>query len=186
MIFIWNIPDEYPEELIGEYLRDRSPDRFLFLRGQSFPTDLGTPHFAFHGKADMLRAYDILPNNAMVPLISRRAADIVMKLCPSDVQLLPANVMTTGGPLSGFMVVNIVSMVSKVDHQNSTYVCIPGTKQIMKFNRLRFNSETLEPHHLARETEYRAFLLVSETLKRTFEAQGFKGHAFVSPETIKP
>ena len=48
----------------------------------------------------------------------------------------------------------------------------------MKFNRLRFNADTLEPHHMSLDGEYRSFLLVSETLRDSFDVHRFKGYAF--------
>ena len=33
-IYLWVIPENYPEKLIGRYERERSPDRFSFRQGK--------------------------------------------------------------------------------------------------------------------------------------------------------
>ena len=38
-IYLWEIPENYPERLIGRYERERSPDRFLFEKGIQLSKD---------------------------------------------------------------------------------------------------------------------------------------------------
>lgn len=186
MIYLWEIPDDFPEELIGEYVREESPDRFLFRHGTPIPKTELVPSFAFAAEPEALREYDVLPNSAMIPLISERVARILTRLCPDDVQLITASVVAAGEKLSGFSLVNVVARVASVDHSGSKFTYIPGTKQIMKFNRLTFKPDALGSHHLARELEYNSFILASETLKQAFDSERVMGHAFVPPEAIKP
>ncbi|MFA5193784.1 MAG: DUF1629 domain-containing protein [Verrucomicrobiia bacterium] len=189
MIYLWRIPEFYPELLIGEYQRDRSPDRFLFDRGTRVAEDIPAPSFVFNARnarLAVLGRYDILPNSTMVPLVTQRVARVLDEMAGEDIQLIPANVTAGGQLLSGFKLVNVLRLVSSIDHSQSNFVCIPGTKQIAKFNRFRVKPDALGYYHLAREAEYHPFILVSEALKRAFETHNFKGCAFIQPENIKP
>lgn len=186
MIYLWRIPNEYPESLIGEYDKECSPDRFLFVQGERIGDGNAVPSFTFTGEPEVLKKFDVLPNNTMIPLISERVAQILTRVCRNDVELLTASVCAAGGKLSGFSLVNVLPRVASVDHGGSHFVLIPGTKQIMKFNRLRLKSEAMGTHHLAREAEFNSFILVSETLKQVFDSERVTGHAFVPPEAIRP
>lgn len=184
MIYLWRIPNEYPESLIGEYDKERSPDRFLYFQGKRIGNSKDAPTFTFEGEPAVLGKYDVLPNSAMVPLVSERVAQILARVCRNDVELIKASVYAGRGILSGFRLVNVLPRVTSVDHCGSSYVCIPGTKQIMKFNRLKLKPDAMGVHHVARESEFNSLILVSQTLKQVFDSEQVTGHAFVPPEAI--
>jgi hypothetical protein len=186
MIYLWRIPNNYPESLIGEYDKECSPDRFLFVQDKQIGNGNAVPSFKFTGDPDVLRKYDVLPNSTMIPLVSERVARILTCACRNDIELLTASVHVGGETLSGFNLVNVLPRVASVDHGGSSCIFIPGTKQIMKFNRLAVKSDALGTHHLAREQEFNSFILVSETLKQVFDSERVTGHAFVLPDKIKP
>src|SRR6185436_16529586 len=186
MIYLWKIPDEYPEELIGEYVREKSPDRFLFHHGKPIPQRDLVPSFTFTAEPAVLCEYDVLPNSTMIPLVSERVVQILSHVCPNNFELVKASVSAAGEKLPGFSLVNVLPRVASVDHGGSNFIFIPGTKQIMKFDRLKLKADALGSHHLAREIEYDSFILVSETLKQTFDSERVTGHAFVSPDAIHP
>jgi hypothetical protein len=186
MIYLWRIPNEYPESLIGEYDKECSPDRFLFVQGKQIGNGSAVPSFRFTGNPEALRKYDVLPNSTMIPLVSERVAQILTRVCRNDIELLTASVHAAGEKLSGFCLVNVLPRVASVDHGGSNFIFIPGTKQIMKFNRLKLKSDALGAHHLAREVEFNSFILVSEILKQVFDSERVTGHAFAPPEAIKP
>jgi hypothetical protein len=185
VIYLWKIPDDYPASLIGTYDKDRSPDRFLFIQGQRFGKSPDVPSFTFSAKSESLRKYDVLPNSTMIPLVSARVAKILEQLCQGDVELIPANVSARDEKLEDYSLLNILPRVASVDHSASKFVCIPGTTQIMKFTELTVRPNALGSHHLAREKEYKSFILVSETLKGRFESERVTGHVCVPSHEFK-
>jgi hypothetical protein len=186
MIYLWKIPDDYPQELIGEYQRDQSPDRFVFMQGVFFDEQKGTPHFKFNSSSDVLNKYQILPNSTLIPLVSAKVAEYLEKNCSSDVQLIPTVVSTFDKVLEGYRLVNVLNMVSAIKHSESKVVYIAGTKRIMKIVRLSLEPACLKDHSLAREKDYSSFLYVSEALKQVFEANSWNGYYFKQPEEIRP
>jgi hypothetical protein len=186
MIYLWRIPNEYPESLIGEYEKESSPDRFLFVQGKRIGNCNAVPAFTFTGDPEILREYDVLANSTMIPLVSERVARILTRVCSDDLELLTASVHAAGEPVSGFSLVNVLPRVASVDHRGSNFIFIPGTQQIMKFNRLKLKPDALGAHHLAREVEFNSFILVSDRLKEVFDAERVTGHAFIPPDAIKP
>ena len=46
-MFLFQIPDTFPAELIGEYLKERSPDRFLLRKCETYDPVNGKPHIRF-------------------------------------------------------------------------------------------------------------------------------------------
>jgi hypothetical protein len=185
MIYVWAIPDYYPQSLIGEYNRDTSPDRFLFVQGKKI-VGQSVPSFTFATQSEALKKYDVLPNSTMIPLVSERVGHMLTRLTLDDVQLIPALIYARGKELLGFSLVNVLHRVASIDHGASNYVFIPGTKQIMKFTRLCFKPNALGSHHIAREAEYNSFILASETVKVLFDTERVIGHAFIPPAEIKP
>ena len=65
---------------------------------------------------------------------------------------------------------NVLPRVASVDLSGSNFIFIPGTKQIMKFNRLKLKPDALGAHHLAREVQFNSFILVSE-IKQVFDSE---------------
>jgi len=186
MTYLWEIPDDYPEKFLGEYLQDESPDCFLFFQGKHLLPDVGLPNFRFKVSSRALQKYDVLSNSTAIPLVSERLANVLKQLAQEDVQLLPANIQTSDGAMLGYQLVNVLNLVPGIDYGQSDFIYFHGTKRIMKFNRLGLRPEALGDRHLARDEEYKSFLIVSDTLKRTFESKGFKGCGIVGAETIKP
>jgi len=184
--YLWRIPEEYPSNLIGEYDRTSSPDRFLFLQGAALRQIMGVPTFRFRSSQAELLPFDVLPNDATVPLISVRAASLLRNLCPADFQLLPAKIAADDGEFDGYSILNVVVKISAIDHAQSSFNFIPGTKQIMKVNRLRCRSDVIGTHHLARESDYPPYLWASEKVKTTFSDSRIKGCAFCDPEEMRP
>ena len=186
MIYLWKMPDDYPQEFIGRYVRQSSPDRFLFLKGIPISSRISLPHIEFDIPPNKLAEFDILPNSAMVPLVSGRVSEVLSKLCPNDVQLIDAEVIANGCRVEGYKLLNATQLVSYVDHDNSDFVFIPNTDAIMKFNQLRLTPKCMVDHEIARETEYTSYLYVSQQVKQAFEANKWQGYAFLPPESVHP
>lgn len=186
MAFLWSIPDCYPRECIGVYLRDRSPDRFIFKRGTRVPEDVPRPCIQFSASPKDLADFDVLESNAMVPLVSTNVAQLLLEMCPVDCQLIDTDVIADGEKLTGYKLVNAVHLVSCVNHQESDCVYVPNADHIMKFNRLRLKPGCLGSHHLARELDYKSYLYVSQRLKEAFDSKGWRYYAFAPPESVHP
>lgn len=184
MNYLWRIPESYPESLIGEYLRDRSPDRFIFRRGVRVPEDVGTPVLRFNASCERLLQYDCLPNNAMVPLLRGDLATLLLERAPADVQLVKAEVLALDGQSDAFFLLNVTAMVTGIDKSQSTLTYLPGTKQILSFKRLAYLDDCLGEHELARDAEYTAHLLVSEGLVASLRARRVTGVEFCLPSEI--
>jgi hypothetical protein len=185
MTYILQMPSNYPEVLIGEYLRDQSPDRFIFQQGKLIES-IATPKFRFRVTSKELDMFEALQTNAGVLLLSQRTSAVLLGLCPEDVQLIAANVETSDKTTIDYKLLNVTHLVRGLNHKECSVLHIPGTKAIMKFNKISLVPDALKNHHIARESEYLPYVLVSEAIKSAFENRGFKGAAFVRPEDIKP
>lgn len=184
MIYLWRIPTDYPEELIGHYMRKESPDRFLFRKGEELPSSIAIPRFEFNAPAAKLEQYDVLPNSTQIPLVSPKVAESLRGLCPNDIQLFEANIIASGQEIQGFKLLNATHLVSCVDHANSDYSFIPGTDAIMGFKKLKLVYDGLKKHHIAREAEYKSYLYVTEQVKGVFDSNKWQGCAFFPPESV--
>lgn len=166
MIYIWKIRDDYPESLIGEYDRERGPDRFSYKQGKKLDElPASPPRFQFDANSKSIRALDDLVNNAMVPLVSSGVAAILARTCPDEVQLVPAEIICKDGAVDGYSIVVVTNRVLGLDHAMSKYKCIPGTKAIMRFEAAVYKENCLGALNVARDEEYLSNILVSERLR---------------------
>lgn len=184
MVYLWKIPDEYPETLIGEYDRENSPDRFIFKRGEMLSSDLEKPFIKFDASVQDLRELDDLANNAMVPVINGRLAAILADLAPEDIQLIDVVINAKDGELEGYKIVNIISKVIGIDKEQSKFTLVPGTDQIMSFRSLKYRDDCLKGRHLARDAEYSSNLIVSQALAERLMDMKLKGVGLYLPENI--
>lgn len=165
MVYLWKIPDDYPETLLGEYDRERGPDRFALKRGkplEELPSK--PPRFRFAAAVSTLRELDDLGNNALVPLVSPAVAEVLRQTCPNDVQLIPAEISCKDGVINDYSVVVMIHSVHGLDHEKSSYKCVPGTKSIMRIEQAAYKDGCLGSHDAARDTEYLSNLLISDRL----------------------
>jgi hypothetical protein len=165
VIYIWKICDDYPDSLIGEYDRERGPDRFSYKQGKKLDAiPASAPRFRFNASINALSAMNVLANNAMVPLVSSRVAAILSESCPNEAQLIPAEVVCKDGVIDGYSIVVVTNRVRGLDHAKSKYKCMPGEKAIMRFESAVYKEDCLGSLSLARDGEYLSNLLVSERL----------------------
>jgi len=162
-MYLWEIPKDYPEELIGRYDKSRSPDRFLLKQGK--PVDIREIFVKYDVKAEKLQGYDYLANSAMVPLVNSRVANVLMSLATEEIQLIRAHVIALDMEIPDYQIVVATKQVKAVDHKTSEYVYVPGTKSIMSFKKLRCLEDCLGTLHIARDTEYLSNLYISEVLR---------------------
>lgn len=185
MVYLWKIPDEYPEKLIGEYDRESSPDRFIFKKGETLPSDLAKPVIKFDASVQELNEIDDLANNAMVPVIGGRLAAVLVDLASDDIQLVDVVIKAKDGELEGRKILNIVSKVAGIDKEQSKFTLVPGTDQIMSFRSLKYKNDCLKGHLLARDAEYSSNLIVSQALAERLMDMKLKGVGLYLPENIE-
>lgn len=184
MLYLWKIPDDYPESLLGEYDRERGPDRFEFKRGKplhKLPSE--RPRFRFTAPAARLRALHDLGNNALVPLVSPRVAGVLRQTCPNDVQLVSAVVTCNNDEvIEDYSIVVVTRCVRGLDHEKSRYKCVPGTGSIMRFHQAVYRDGCLGSYDAARDEEYLSNLLISDRLH--WLLQGLDGIGLYAPSDI--
>jgi len=183
---VWTIPEEFPEALIGNYDRKRSPDRFEYRKGQPVEASLGTPVFVFSGCLEDLLEWDVLPNDAQLPLVNGKVAELLTREAGADVQLLAAIVEHQGGAANDhWKLLNITRAVQAIDHAASKYSLIDGTRQILRFDKLRYRSGALGDVKIARDAEYKSHILVSHSLADALIASKARGLALSGPEDME-
>lgn len=171
VIYIWKICDDYPDSLIGEYDRDRGPDRFSYKQGKGLDAvPASAPRFRFNASINAIISMNDLANNAMVPLVSSRVAAILSESCPNEVQLIPAEVVCKDGVIDGYSILVVTNRVHGLDHAKSKYKCMPGMKAIMRFESAVYKDDCLGSLSLARDGEYLSNLLVSERLREALKS----------------
>lgn len=176
---IWGIPTDFPEQFIGHYVRERSPDRFVFRKGQIVDRSLGIPTFSFHSDSSELADLDALPNDARLPLVCKPVSELIKELAPDEVQVLDARVeFSDVQSTSDWKLLNTLRMVEAIDHDASDYTLVPGTKQILSFRRLRFRGGALGDLRMARDMEFKSHLLVHPVIARALLSRGARGVAF--------
>lgn len=178
-ILLWKIPDDYPEVLIGKYQRKVSPDRFLFQQGREIVGNLPTPVVMFDAPAKDLTPFADLANSGMLPLVSQPVADVLVRMCASDVQMIPARVVAADAEVPGYSIVNATRTVRSIDHARSQYSLFPGTNAIMRLHTLVCVPECLGSYALARDQEFLSNLLVRADLGE--QLKGFKGIGLYRP-----
>jgi hypothetical protein len=136
--FLWKIPNDCAERLVGEYARTSSPDRFLFQEGRILEGIDGTPTVIFSAQAKELARFDDLANDAMVPLISDRLASTLQQQCGSDVQFIGTRVIAGGELLPGYRILNVTHKVKAIDHDESEYTRVPGSATQRSPSRLYY------------------------------------------------
>jgi hypothetical protein len=185
MVYLWKIPNEYPEKLIGEYDRANSPDRFMFKKGELLPEDIGTPILKFDASIAELKELDDLANTAMVPVISDRLARVLVDIAPSDIQLIDVSVNATDGNIEDYKLLNIVNKVIGIDKSQSEFTLVPGSDQIMSFRFLKYKDDCLGRCVLARDAEYSSNLLVSQSLAEKLLEMKVAGVGLYLPENVE-
>jgi hypothetical protein len=183
--YLWEIADDCPERLIGEYDKKRSPDRFLYKLAEKVDSAPAKPIFRFAIPSDELLGLDDLPNNALVPLVSERLGRSISSLCPDEVQLIDAVVLAEDREVAGYKVVNALCKVRSIDHQESKYTTISGTDAIMGFRRLRMIAGSLEGRSIAREEESMSQLVIGESLAQLLRGFNVEGTGIYLPEEMR-
>lgn len=177
-ILVWEIPEDYPTAEIGEIVPNTGTDRMEFRKGVSLGK-VPSPQVQFASLHQEKRDY--YANNGALLLISSKLLRALEAFCPDDFETLPADVIVAGTPVAGIHLVNIVSTVDAIDHEQSEYEKFSGTDRIRRFLTLKFKSGALGVHHLSRASDYKGFVLVSRSLALYLKEAGIRGVSFSDP-----
>jgi hypothetical protein len=168
LLWKWEIPDNFPNKMIGVYDRENSPDRFEFQRGKKIENLISLPKFLFSVSSARLKNFDVLPNNAGSPLISLRVAEILSGICPESVQFFDAEVQTKDDLLKDFRLLNIIELVSSLNLEKSLYSLLPGSKFIRSFQRRVHKTEGIASNLLAREELCKSHIIIANDVYDAF------------------
>lgn len=187
MVYLWRIPDEYPQHFIGEYDKNNSQDRFEYKRGVRTTNKAeGEGPVINFDKATLseLDKFGCLASNAMVPIVNEKISSVLFEIAPNDVEFCDVMVKAKDGDAHNYKLVNVISLCKGIDHEKSKYTLVPGAEQIMGFRALSYKEGCLGIHKLARDEEYLSHLLVSEEVCNVLNKLGMSGLAFYRPEDI--
>ncbi len=163
MVYLWKIPDDWPEELIGKYVRSESIDRFELTQGTSIAPNSPVV-LSFDVPKSNLTCLDDLPNTSMVPVVNSRIADVLWSCASEDCQLLSTRVETSDGVISGFWTVVATKKLPIMDLRRSVFSVIPGTESVMGIQNLVCNKDPLCNAQMARDIQYLPNLFISDEL----------------------
>jgi hypothetical protein len=176
MIWIWSIPDNYPNKRIGEYVEGSGTDRFVFREGKLIHDKVVPPKIIFDCAEKHL--INILPNSAQLITVSKRLLKILNDVCLKDIQVFNANVFVGGKRITNYYLINLTHIVEVVNKKESEFTTILGTDAILSFEKIVYKNDNLGQFHLVRNSDYRSHVLVSEYLKNIFEKEKITGVQF--------
>lgn len=183
-IYLWKIPYDYPEKLIGRYERERSPDSFHFVQGTRLRQNqiFKHPILKFNVNKKQLEKYDCLINNTAIPLVNARLTNLLKKLADDDVQLFETIVECTDGELTGYKILNVTHTVKGIDHKRSDYAKMKQADAILRFKKLVYKPHCMMKHQLARDEEYKPHLLASQGIYDAFKRENITGVWLARPD----
>lgn len=174
MIWIWRIPNEWSNKMIGKVLKNTGTDRFEFLKGKTLNENTTIcPNIVFDCEKEFL--FDVLPNDGALLIVSKRVLDIMDKLCKYDYQVFEANVFVGKNKVNGYYLLNILNLVEILDKERSVFTKIKNSNAILKFEKLVYKKENLINHNIARNSDYLQHVVVSQQLKEIFDKENIKG-----------
>lgn len=178
MLWVWSIPEDFPNKRIGEYVKGSGTDRFVFREGRGLTEQIVPPKIVFECSEKDLN--DVLPNSGLLLIVSKKVIDILTGICPQDIQVFEANVYIGEKKISNYYLLNIVNAVEVLDKSKSEYTTIKGTNAILKFKKIVYKFDVLpNNHHIVRNLDYKSHVIVSDVIKEVFERNNIKGVQFI-------
>jgi len=176
MIWIWSIPDNYPNNRIGEYIDGSGTDRFVFREGKIIHQEVISPKIVFECAEKHLS--DVLPNSGQLIVVSQRVLEILNEVCLQDIQVFNAKVINRGKRIQNYYLINVVNSVQVIDKEASEFKTIKGSDAILGFKKIVYKTEHLGSFNLVRNADYRSHILVSDYLKDKFKKEKITGVQF--------
>ncbi|WP_405170647.1 DUF1629 domain-containing protein [Paenibacillus sp. FSL H8-0280] len=177
MLWIWSVPENFPNKRIGEYVKGSGTDRFVFREGRELTGQIVSPKIVFECLEESLT--DVLPNSGLLLIVSKKVVEILQEICPEDIQIFEANVYIGEKKIPDYYLLNIVSTIEVIDKTESEFTTIKGTDSILNFKKIVYKFDGLpNNHHLVRNLDYKSHVLISDDLKEVFERNNIKGVQF--------
>ncbi len=175
MLWLWAIPNTYPNKRIGTIVKNSGTDRFEFLKGTIMDDSIvESPRINF--KCDEKYLLDVLPSNGGLLIVSEKVLQILKKLCPEDIQEFKANVFAKEKFIDGYFLLNITNTVDVFDSEKCEFSKYMGA--ITAIKKIAYKTDSLSEHDIARNAEFKSHVLVSDRLKDIFEKEKIKGVEF--------
>ncbi len=175
MIYIWRIPEKYPQKLIGLYDEKNSPNRFNFRKGHKISEKQGTIFIKFSCNISDIKRFDNLPNSSQLPLVNERLSKLLDEITEFDVQYFDSIIECKDGTLDKYKIVNVTHTIKAIDHKRSEYDLIEDSNVILGFKFLAFIPSSMGNHIIARDDEYKSHILANEKLYQVFQENNIRG-----------
>lgn len=184
-MYYWSIPSFHPNRLMGDYIRETSPDRFLFLRGEMQERLSSITELTIEAKKPVVYGYSILPNNSGSPIVSRDILSFMSNFCSDDFQAFPCTIEARDGLIKDeYYLINVTAKVETIDFGESDCSYVLNTDAVMGFKKLEMATDDLQGHHIAREKDYLGYIWVTDEFKEGIMKLNPRGVEFVRPEDI--
>ena len=164
-LYLWEIPEEYPQKLVGRFCKSNKTDRFTYQRATKVNSFEEIPVVEFEGATiDDFTNYDCVFAGSSLPLVSGSLSEI-LKRHLNDVELWGVVIRASDGDLLDYQILNVVSTIKGIDHEKSAYSTLPNSNQIYGIRKLVYKKGSLGVANIARDEEYMPNILVSEELR---------------------
>jgi hypothetical protein len=184
MYYVLSISDSCPDSYWFEYDHENSPD-YLEFRFGHLVTEHKKPVFRTKRKISLkkLQSFGLLMSDGGY-FISHKFANLIMENCPSDVQLIKADVFSNEETIGDFFIANILNIVPYADMHKSSYKPLMKSDPNgpVKFSKLEFISDSLQYHMIIRCKKAPETVVVSDKFMKLCQASNIGGVIFLSNE----
>lgn len=175
MIWLWGIPNSYPDKRIGVYIKNSGTDRFEFLKGVTLDDkNIVPPRINF--SCDERHLVDVIPSSGNLIIISEKVLNLLNDMCPNDIQPFKANIFVNDKQIEGYYLLNIINTIEVFDNEKCEFSKYMGA--ITSIKKIVYKTDNLSGHDIVRNAEFKPHVLVSDRLKSTFERKKIKGVEF--------
>ncbi len=185
MTYLWRTPGNYPNRLMGMYQRRVSRDSYAFRHGKPAKETGERVDFVFECRLADLKGLGCVCNSTLIPLVSPRLADFLMREVGEDIQLIKARVIAKDGETDRYKLLNITRLVSCFDKDKSKMLYLPEG-HMYGFEYLVHKPGCMGSSHLARDAGYLGHIIVSDELAAKMRALNMPGISLVRPEDVYP
>ncbi|MDP3371288.1 MAG: hypothetical protein Q8S21_00095 [Candidatus Paracaedibacteraceae bacterium] len=186
-----------PKHMVNYKWRERTTDPFIFSQGNYLPYDSGndnlectktdpsTYDLIFHSevKPSVFTQYDNLANNGGgLLLVNKKIIDILLQVCPDDIQIFPAIILPENPKKMTFenhnyWVLNLTKTVDVIDKENSTYTQLENLG--LKFPKtVTYVQNSMGDVHIGRQYNYQPDVIASPELVKIFKREKITGLKF--------
>ncbi|MIF51082.1 hypothetical protein EL09_15305 [Salmonella enterica subsp. enterica] len=182
-MYRWDIPKKYANKNIGEYQYDKV-NYLSFTNGESFKQNkFVRPVIKYDVNDNFLEKYDCIPNSSRIPVVNKKMKEFLEYYASNEVEFYNVDIYAGNELFHDFYLLNIITKTSLVDLTNSVYIYIPGTQEIMSFNRVCFIDDKLTNFNITRCSEYLPYIMLSNELVDRMKKEKFKGVGYTKVMT---